>query len=83
MLVAIDYAAEAGATFSEHEEGASVETFALVLLGYFEEFGYELSVECESGDVACCVDTETVDAHFDEFAVAVDEILSDGIVFGV
>ena len=83
MLVAVDDAAESGATFAEHVEGSAVEAFVLVLFAQFDEAGDEGRVEGQWGDVAGGVDTEAVNTHFDEFAVALHEVVDNSGVLGV
>lgn len=71
------------ATFAEHIEGSVAFTFALVFFTQFDEFGDESSIKSKWGDMAGSIDTESVDAHFDELPVALYEVIYDGGVFGV
>ena len=40
-------------------------------------------VECQAGDVPSCIDTETINTHPDECAVAVNQVLGNSGILGI
>ncbi len=82
-LVAVDHRTlEALAAFAEHEERGAA-TFGFVRLCDFEELRDELLVEGKARDMAGGVNTEAVNTHFDELAVAVYDVFGYIVVLGV
>ena len=82
VAVSISDVAVTRAHLGKHEEWAVV-SFSLVLLCSSGELREEVFVERQARDVTTGVNTETVAAHFDEFRVALYEVVSHGLVFGV
>ena len=73
---------EACAHLGVHKEWSAT-THVLVLFGDVEESGHKHLVEGEAWNVTACVDTESVNTHFDKRAVAVDQIFGSGWILGV
>ena len=82
FVVTVDDIAFAGAYLAKHKEVA-ITTFSLVLLGKSLELRDECVVESEARDMTTSVDAETIDTHFDKFAVAFYEVVAYIGVLGV
>ena len=82
-LAAVGRLAEARTHLGEHEERATIQSLALVLLAQSLKGRNEHLVERQAADVAAGVDAEAVHTHLDERAVAVNEVFDRLGILGV
>ena len=79
----VRYTTETGTYLTIHKERSPVKTLALVLLAKFCKLRDKLLAEGKTRDVTRGIDTETIYAHLDKAAIAVDKIICHCIVLGI
>ena len=82
-LTSIGYIVHTCTNLTIHKERCLVQALVLVLLTKCFKLRDKLLVECQAGDVARCINTETIDTHLDKLSIAIYEILSHVVVLCV
>ena len=83
LLASVGYIVHTCTNLTIHKERCLVQSLVLVLLTEGFKFRDELLVECQAGDVAGCIDTETIHTHLDKLTIAIYEILSHIVILCV